>query len=65
MPMSESLLKNEIIAAMTGEGFTVTDGNGKLAAAIAKAVVSHIKANAEVTGGVCAPAGPIAGGKVL
>lgn len=65
MPMSDSLLKQEILAAMKAEGFKETDGNKKLAAAIAKAVIAHITANAEVNGGVCAPGGAIKGGMIL
>lgn len=64
MSLSDSKLKGEIVAAMTAVGFAETDGNAKFAEAISKAVIAHIIANAEVNGGVCAPGGAIAGGKI-
>lgn len=65
MSLNDSTLKSLIVAEMAAVGFMPTEGNLKLAEAIAKAVVKHITASAEVVGGTCTPAGPIAGGKII
>lgn len=62
--LSKEALKTAIMSEFLKEGFISTEANEKLAKAVANAVIDHITAFGEVTGGTCTPSGPIKGGKI-
>lgn len=64
MALSSSALKSLIISELTNQGFQVSNSEwpSKFAEAVAKAVVDHIKASAQVTVTCTDPiSGPIPG----